>query len=352
MISVSRKDSRGPLGLQRGSVDVVDFLSSLGVRNVRLIGDEVSYSCPFSGHSHGDSSPSASMNVDTTAYYCFGCHSKGNAVTFLSLFDGISPVRAMHYIRERYGGGWKEPEGSVAQEIEKMLQTAPTLLEHKHNMILDKCYALDYAIDWNLVASTQDAPEDLTYPLRRGLTPETLTRYEFGYDDLSRRTTLAMRDRHGNLVGFKGRDVTNTHGARYLVLGGRRYGFEPYKASLVVWGIHDVQPRDGRVILAEGEWNAVKLRQLGYLEAVSAGSSKFSDEQASLLASVCSEVVLFYDSDTAGQIGERQAADALCRRINVRYVSEHEGDAMDMDSEAVEKLLTNTHSYTMKMIGV
>lgn len=348
---VNRGKKKGLLGLDVGAIDVVDFLSSLGVRNVRLAGDEVSYSCPFSGHSHGDSSPSASMNVDTTAFYCFGCHAKGNAVTFLSIFDGISPVRAAFYIRERYAGGWKEPVGSVADEIEGLISAPQVVLEQAHNKIIDERFALDFSIVWSLVAETESAHEDLTYPLRRGLSAETLTRFEFGYDEMSRRTTLAIRDRHGNLVGFKGRDVTGTHGARYLVLGGNRYGFDPYKAALIVWGAHDVKPDAGRIILAEGEWNAVKLRQLGY-PAVSAGSSTFSNEQASLVASLCSEVVLFYDSDNAGQIGERQAADALCRKVKVLYVPEHEGDPMDMDSGAVETLLKNTLSHTTRLIGV
>lgn len=55
----------------RSLVDVMDMLHALGVSNVKRIGDEVQFSCPMPAHSFGDVHPSASMNVDSTVWYCF-----------------------------------------------------------------------------------------------------------------------------------------------------------------------------------------------------------------------------------------------------------------------------------------
>jgi len=38
------------------------------IKNISEKGDEVFYSCPFSGHKHGDYNPSASMNKNTTIF--------------------------------------------------------------------------------------------------------------------------------------------------------------------------------------------------------------------------------------------------------------------------------------------
>lgn len=91
------------------------MLTALGMRNITIQDDEVKFSCPFPGHSHGDQHPSACMNMGTTAFICFGCKERGNAVSFLSKLENISPMMAARFLRERYEGGWKEPDGPVWQ---------------------------------------------------------------------------------------------------------------------------------------------------------------------------------------------------------------------------------------------
>src|SRR5262245_21805352 len=108
-------------------VDVVQFLTELGMRNLREDGTrrgvEVRFSCPFPGHAHGDSNPSATMNADSTAYRCWGCGMKGNAITFLAELEGVSPVLASQWIRERFEGGWRSVgEGGLWGELRNILE--------------------------------------------------------------------------------------------------------------------------------------------------------------------------------------------------------------------------------------
>src|SRR6185436_15552899 len=100
-------------------IDVEQFLQELGMRNVKPDGNEIFFSCPFSGHTHGDLNPSASMQKLTTKVHCFGCGFNGNALTFLAEYENCSPVKAARYIREWLGDDFKEPEGSFLTEIEE-----------------------------------------------------------------------------------------------------------------------------------------------------------------------------------------------------------------------------------------
>lgn len=336
-------------------VDVVDFLTALGVRNVRLMGDEVAYSCPFPGHSAGDSNPSASMNADTTIFYCFGCQSKGNAVTFLSLFDGISPVKALHFLRDRYSGGFQEPVGSVLQEIEELLQAQQEETAPDTNGILDEEIQRSLEVDWRKVDEARakgSAPEALTYLMDRGLTADSLAAAGVGFDSYTERLTIPVRDERGGLIGFKARTYVAGRMPKYLILRGCvGHRFEPYKAGLAVWGAHDAKPIDGTVIVTEGELNALKLRQVGYPNAVSHGSATFTREHARIISSLCSRVVLFFDSDDAGKRGMRSAAEKLVANVAVHVVEDREQDPMGMRDEDIKTLLTTTRSYTELIIG-
>jgi hypothetical protein len=61
-------------------IDVDDFLDCLDIENVtQATTTELRFSCPFPAHALGDETPSAYMNVETTAFFCHACHAKGNS---------------------------------------------------------------------------------------------------------------------------------------------------------------------------------------------------------------------------------------------------------------------------------
>src|SRR5205823_872427 len=62
------------------NLDVASFLRDVGMKRMRARGGEVAFCCPF----HDDRVPSASMNRDTTEWYCHAGCGSGNAATFLA----------------------------------------------------------------------------------------------------------------------------------------------------------------------------------------------------------------------------------------------------------------------------
>jgi DNA primase len=281
-------------------VDVADFLSSLQVRNVTDEGEEFRFSCPFPGHANGDETASAYMNRETTAFYCHGCKSAGNAVHFLAKLDGLTPLMAARFIRQRYGMGFQEPDGGLVRELEAIWTP------DEHTSCVGANQPIRYQMD--------PLPEGpLNYMLERGFTKATLEAWEVGYDKISDRVAIPVRDENGELIGFKGRAWRSDHQPKYLVLGDRpgkraRYGFSTYEVSRVVFGLHAAMTKHDSchrksLVIVEGELNVLALSQVRdaqeFPSAVAVGSN-FSGVQRRLVLAWADEVVVYTDNDPAG----------------------------------------------------
>lgn len=283
------------------SVDVENLLVRLDLKGrMTASGREVNFSCFGAEHTHGDETPSAYINVETTAWMCHGCKRRGNAVSLVMESQSVSRSTAEGELRAWYGIEFNEPVGgSMVAETESRFR--PVLVK-PDPIRPPRSWLSAVRLDWQ-----SDALEPYQgYMFDRGFTRETLEEWDIGYDFISDRITIPVFDIDGELVGIKGRDWTGHREPKYLVLGDRPdqvvYGFEPYEASQVVFGLH--RNREHRTaVLCEGELNAQALSQIGVPRPVAAGMSYFSDRHAQLLAREVDEVIVYYDYGEAGHTG-------------------------------------------------
>jgi DNA primase len=321
------------------------LLDLLDMKNVRLTsgGREANFSCPFPGHTHGDERPSAYMNVDTTLWWCFGCHSKGNAISFVAQVQQVSQADAQRWLRDTYGIEFVEPQGgSMVGEVEARFRpqpSAPTKTRPSRSWVLSmKC-------DWwddEPKFSDSDAKR---YMFDRGFSRKTLEEWEAGYDFQTDRIAFPVYDADGGLIGIKGRAWKPDHQPKYWVVGDvdiqrPRFGFHPYDASEVVYGLH--RRHDVRtVVLGEGELNAWACSQVGVERPCALGMSYMSEIHARLLSIYADECVLFFDPDKSGRNGVegrvsskgekvRGALALLEPHMTVRVVQGHEDDAAEL----------------------
>ncbi|MPW74535.1 DNA primase [Moraxella catarrhalis] len=66
---------------------------------LKAAGREYKGCCPF----HGEKTPSFYVNPETNLYYCFGCHTKGNPITFLKEFERMSFIESVKFLSEQTG---------------------------------------------------------------------------------------------------------------------------------------------------------------------------------------------------------------------------------------------------------
>ena len=352
-----------PLDLE--NIDVLHMLEALEIENLRDDGNEVMFSCPYPGHANGDTNPSARMNAETTAFICYACKARGNAVHFVSYVLEISPLAAIRFLREAYQPGGINPDArSMVDEMREAL--APPEPEQKQP-ILSEAVLDSYAVDWNLVHEAlmtnsmmaSEVPEAMSYALiDRGFSAQTLNDWECGYDPDSERFVITVRDEQGQLIGFKAR-APDSRQPKYFVLGDRpgkdkRYGFPCYLTGKVVFGLHRSV---GDLVICEGELNAIACHQAG-VPAVAINGSNLTDHQASLIRDKATSVTIFMDTDEAGDRctwgwwDERHqwhpgVVERLSPFMSVKVVEPHESDPAAMSEPQIRGLVDGAQSSTL-----
>lgn len=356
------------------SIDVVDMLERLGIRGVRLTsgGREANFSCFKGGHAHGDERPSAYINVETGLGWCFGCHSKWNVVSLVAEVQEVSTADAQRWLRDTYGLEFSEPDGgSMVGELENRLR--PRMVEQDRTRP-SVGYLSMMRADWH---SNDPVREEWQwYMIKRGFTLDTLKSFDVGYDYWCKRLTIPVFDLDGELVGVKGRAWREGHKPKYDIIGdvgeGTRYGFHPYEASKVVFGLQ--RHRELKIaIVFEGELNAVAAEQAmiecdaHVARAVAIGMSYMSQRHAQLLAREVDHVYLFRDPDDAGagfvhghvnSRGEREpgAIDLLEPLVSTWVVSGQEYDAAEYvrrgESSRIIELIQSAHSSLARSVPI
>jgi len=340
-------------------VDTQHFLEVMEVENLKeATEEEFNFSCPFPGHAHGDTSPSAYMNVETTAWMCHGCKRRGNAITFLAEIESVSLQKARFYLQRQYGLASPDPdEYSIGAELRRFYakiereRSAP-----EFDVFLPDEVNMEFLIDWSRASEANDIPPELAYMFDRGFDPIVLEEWEIGYDDDRERITIPVRNHEGKLVGFKGR-AWNNRKPKYLVMGGEKYDYPRYHKSRIVFGLDkaldyyksvegDVFKAIPELIICEGELDVISLHEKGFVNAVCVAGSEFSETQERLIRRFADSAVIFFDSDEGGHTGTLLVMEALRPYMPVRVVPEHDGDPNEMTTEEIQSCLDESESIT------
>jgi DNA primase len=331
-------------------IDVPDYLECLDIRNVeRATEKEVKFSCPLPAHASGDESPSAYMNIHTTAFFCHSCHARGNAVTFAAQVLGVSPVQVTRMLKQRYSAAGIHPDArNMEEEIRKLIAARQNPIK-RENIRLDESVLDQFYVDWHYLAfKSDDVPDWLMYLAGRGFTAAELVRWEFGYHPERDRITLPIRDEEGYLVGIKARAYRDEQKPKYLNLKDPQNGIEAFLKNEIVFGLDRVISSDDdfdTLILVEGEYNAIAMQEWhGYPNTVAINGSYFGERQIKLIKRHCDKAILFFDSDRAGFDATAAVGEALRPFINVSVCPEHPGDPMNMHPYSVRRCITGAVS--------
>lgn len=295
--------------------DIVDVISGY-VRMKKKGGNYVGL-CPF----HNEKTGSFMVSQNKQIFKCFGCGVGGNVFTFVMQYENFTFAEAMKALAER--AGVKLPEAEYDENTKRAMNKRARMLE------LNK----DAANYFYIQLRSPQGEVGMRYFQKRELSDETMKKFALGFanvrsNDLTQylksrgysdqeivESGLAsFHEKHGihdkfwNRVMFPIQDINHRvigFGGRVIGEGEPKYLNSPetqvFDKSRNLYGLNFARTsRKNYLILCEGYMDVIAMHQAGFTEAVASLGTAFTGGQASLIRRYAENVVLAYDSDTAG----------------------------------------------------
>ncbi len=298
--------------------------------------------CPF----HNEKTPSFYVSPERGSFYCFGCSAKGDIFTFVEKFEGIDFMGALKVLADRAGvrlDTLSDPKDNRKELLYKILEDATDFFEENlkkdksaHAYILGRgltqktidSFRIGYALnEWRTLRAYlkgkgyKDADVEAVGLIKKTEKPGG----DPYYDVFRGRIMFPISDSSGRVVAFSGRIIIDDgKSPKYLnspetVL---------YTKSKILYGLDkaktDVRKRDYS-ILVEGQMDLVMSHQAGFTNTVAASGTAFTDDDGidsafGLLTRLSDNIVVAFDSDSAGQKAVKRIVPAISLGMNVKII--------------------------------
>lgn len=296
--------------------------------------------CPF----HSEKTPSCVVYPDTESFYCFGCGAGGDVISFIMLIENLSYIEAVRLLAQK--SGMAMPEDSKYGDD----------LSRKKQRLYDMNKAAAKYFYGNL--KTDKGRKGLEYLLKRGLKPETIKKFGLGvaidswnglkyhmlsegfteqelidgslitvsgkghgtFDFFMDRAMFPFFDLRGNIIAFGGRALGDADSRKYLN-SKETLVFQKNRTLFCMNFAKAEAAKKKQILLCEGNMDVISLHQAGFENAVATCGTAITPEHARLMSQYCSEVIICYDSDEAGQKATQKALNILSDvGINTRVI--------------------------------
>ena len=304
--------------------------------NVKRRGRNLVGLCPF----HSEKTPSFTVYPDSQSFYCFGCGAGGDVITFTKKIENLEYIETIKLLAQK--GGLDVPENDTDNRAANLKKRILEINRETANYYFKQ-----------LVSG--DDKKGLKYFVDRGLKPETIKKYGLGYapaswdglykhlsksgysneemiaagvrtvsrnnnnvyDTFRERVIFPIIDLRGNVIAFGGRTLGNGI-PKYLNTGDTPV----FKKSRNLFSLNLAKNYPARkMILAEGYMDVISINQAGFENVVATLGTSLTSDQARLMKSYADEVIISYDSDSAGQKATQRAINLLSEAgINTRII--------------------------------
>jgi DNA primase len=311
------------------------FLDELRARVTlsRVVGRKVTWDQRKSNPARGDlwapcpfhQEKTASFHVDDRKgyYYCFGCHAKGDAVSFLREAENLSFIEAIEVLAREAGMAMPAADPRAAERLDRrtaLTKVMEAAVAHYRLQLKTGAGAAarDYLDGRKLSEAARDrfelgfAPDQrqgLFHALtQKGIGPDLLVdaglcaRPEDGgqpYDRFRGRIIYPIRDARGRCIGLGGRALDP--GARAKYLNSPETELFDKGRSLYNHGpAREACAKGAPLIVAEGYMDVIALVEAGFGGAVAPLGTAITEDQLRLLWRLSPEPLIMLDGDTAG----------------------------------------------------
>lgn len=275
--------------------------------------------CPF----HQEKSASFHVDDRKGYYYCFGCHAKGDALSFVRETENVGFMEAVEILAREAGMPMPARDPQAQQKADRRTQLVE-VMEHAAQFFA-------------LQLRTGAAGPARAYLTKRGLKPDALERFGIGfapdgwqnlwdhltakgvtedlimaaglakpsstgkrpYDVFRNRIMFPIRDVRGRCIAFGGRAMDPNDNAKYL----NSPDTELFDKSRTLYNHAPAREAAGKgkpLIVAEGYMDVIALSEAGFTASVAALGTAVTDTHLQLLWRIAPEPIIALDGDNAG----------------------------------------------------
>ncbi|MEM9394814.1 MAG: DNA primase [Pseudomonadota bacterium] len=276
--------------------------------------------CPF----HQEKTASFHVDDRKGYYYCFGCHAKGDAISFVRETENVSFIEAVEILAGEAGMTMPARDPKAAEKADRRTE------------LID---VMEQAVQFfRLQLSTSAGARARAYLEGRGLTADAQTRWELGfapegwqnlwdylatkgvaeekilatglakpsskpggraYDVFRNRIMFPIRDARGRAIAFGGRAMDPEDPAKYL----NSPETELFDKSRTLFNLARAREAAGKghqLVVAEGYMDVIALSEAGFGAAVAPLGTAVTEPQLQMIWRVSDEPVFAMDGDRAG----------------------------------------------------
>lgn len=292
--------------------------------------------CPF----HDDHHPSMTVNPGLKLFKCWSCGAGGDVIRFIERFHRLEFREALQLLAERVGMRVEARGGDEsAESIALLRRTMDWASKHFRRQF-----------------EGPGGAAAREYCAKRGITRETIDRFELGYApdawtaiveaaaraavpiDALQRAQLTVTSDNGKVFDrFRNRlmfPILDAQG-RCVAFGGRTLGDDKAKylnspetplfsKSRILYAFDKARREIGEkreVIVVEGYIDAIMLHQAGVTNAVATLGTAMTESHVKLVKHLVNRAFICFDGDDAGERAADRALEATLRHgLEVRVV--------------------------------
>ncbi len=274
--------------------------------------------CPF----HQEKSASFHVDDRKGFYYCFGCHAKGDALSFVKETENLGFMEAVEVLAREAGMPMPARDPKAAEKAD-------------HRTLLTQ--VMEEAVKWfRLQLKTSAAAEARAYLVKRGLSEAAQDRWEIGfapdarqalltalqqkgfapdlivdsgvcakaddgalYDRFRGRIIFPIRDGRGRAISLGGRSMDPNARAKYLN-GPETELFDKGRNLFNHGPAREAAGKGQPLIVAEGYMDVIALSEAGFRATVAPLGTAVTEDQLRLMWRIANEPVIALDGDAAG----------------------------------------------------
>jgi len=275
--------------------DLRSILRSCGIEVISQSGDDFLCLCPFH---HNTDSPAFAASYTKGLYICYNqyCNASGNILDLVMKLTNRNNFEAMRFIASNK----MTEDDRLEEELKELLDDKPEFQEFPQS-VQDKMHE-------DLVIHDVNASQ--AYFKTRKIYEEAWEHFGLGYSTKQELVTVPLHSPDGILVGVIGRSIE-----------GKRFKNSPnLPRNKTMFNLHRAKREGGTIIIVESSFDAIRLWQAGFPNAIATLGGSISDTNIQNLNKYASTIILMVDNDGAGRALGKTIANKL-KNKNVLWAS-------------------------------